>query len=469
MDGNAMGSGNSEMNTRTNLINRLKPSSKNRLIGKKYNLNSQVDQSDLDLRNWGIEPIPTEGNNASNTSNMSFQTKWNNMVKQRKQEALQLDLSQSGVFPNKGGFDDCSIISENMEYINNLIEENYQMVLTENIFITNPDLYHSIIPFLLISSKAIHRMCLSDYEIKLVSKSFKQKGKTHRLDGMDFYKIGLISFYKGKYLIAYSKFQKAYKMRPNEPNIIKWLAFTCLVIVFCYNNSKGAFSDSLAECVTKIDFTRVRDVTISEVKEEEEEETFLFGCCVNRKKKVNINLNMSYLNVGNKTELGNSIVYDDGEISRSSLCKKLEVLLKEAISLDKEEKHFIELNWMYMIIATYVAFKPDQNVFSTEVSDKNDNSSFKLDPKVLVKRIKDKDVYMGYIVYAEYNYILDKNFKIKTILEELVTRFPTKIEAYLRYWHLLIKGEDKDYKKAHQLSEIFWKNSSVINFDNNIY
>ena len=49
------------------------------------------------------------------------------------------------------------------------------------------------------------------------------------------------------------------------------------------------------------------------------------------------------------------------------------------------------------------------------------------------------------------------------------TKFPNKIEAYLRYWYLLVKGREKDFKLAHQLSEVFWRNSTLLNFDNNIY
>ena len=37
--------------------------------------------------------------------------------------------------------------------------------LCENGFLKQP--YHSIIPFILMQNKEIHRMCLSDYELKL--------------------------------------------------------------------------------------------------------------------------------------------------------------------------------------------------------------------------------------------------------------------------------------------------------------
>jgi hypothetical protein len=133
-----------------------------------------------------------------------------------------------------------------------------------------------------------------------------------------------------------------------------------------------------------------------------------------------------------------------------------------------------------MIISVYCNLKPEQKVFKNEITYTFPDSAyenkiikFKVDPKYFVKKIKDKDMYLGYLAYAEFNYLLDQNFKIKNILSELITKFPTKIEAYLKFWNILVKGDgeskDKDYKLAHNLSAIFWKNSSTLNFDNNIY
>lgn len=542
------------------LIEKLRPSSKNRLISKKYKLFSDnpknksnpnqlttgitdneipqaqinkinthsnnpnshnqyiptsSDISHTDLRDWGIDPIHFENQNLGSSS--IFNEQWNNIVKQRKQEQLHLDLSQSGVFPafNKNfDVDDVSDISDNLEYINNFIEENYQMVLTENIFITNPDLYHSIIPFFLISSKQIHRMTLSDYEIKLVYKSFKNKLKTNRIDGIDYYKIGLINFYKGKFLLAYSNFKMAHKLR-KEVNIMKWLAFTILIIIFCHKignsnfyensnldepsnlNNLNHFNEEKSKFYnTKIKFTSLKNILIYDDKEDTpEDESFIFGCCQNRKKKnfngmsMNIPLNLKNelspshgINSQSITSdgfLGGLNNFSSNYLNKFQLCKELETLLEEAYILDREEKHFIELNWIYIIISVYCTLKPDQKVFKNEVTytfpmeNENKIIKFKVDPKYFVKKIKDKDLYLGYLAYAEFNYLIDQSFRIKNILSELITKFPTKIEAYLKFWNLLVKGEgdckDKDYKLAHNLSEIFWKNSSTLNFDNNIY
>ena len=77
---------------------------------------------------------------------------------------------------------------------------------------------HSIIPFLLISSKEIHRVCLSDYEIKHIYKLYKSKTKSFKAEGIDYYRIGLINFYKGKYILAYNSIKSAIKNNNKDLN-----------------------------------------------------------------------------------------------------------------------------------------------------------------------------------------------------------------------------------------------------------
>lgn len=113
---------------------------------------------------------------------------------------------------------------------------------------------------------------------------------------------------------------------------------------------------------------------------------------------------------------------------------------------------------MQMLVSIYCTQNPKQTFFDQFV-----------DPKICVKKIKEKNPYISYLVYAELNYILNDKFKIDDILNELLRKFPMRIEAYLRYWQLLVKGNLKDYKRAHSLSEVVWKSSSNLNFDNHIY
>jgi hypothetical protein len=442
-------------------FDKLRPSSKNRVITKKYsNLNSNENSQVAFEKEWGIEPIVSDGN----TTQQSFNIKWSNIVRQTKREAmnLNLDLSTSALFPSggKNTLDDYSMMSENMEYINNFIEENYQMVLTENIFITNPDSYHSILPFLLIKSREIHRATLSDYEIKLVIRAFKKKYKTNRIDGMDYYKLGLIYFYSGKFLLAYSNFKTALKIAKKDANMAKWLAFTCLVIIFCYSVGSNNSNSKNSLINVKVDFSGIKNVVIVDVKEEyEEEQSFLFACCTNRKKKIHTStITASHMP---KNEI---IGENNTQVNRFSLCKETEELLLEVLNLDKEGKHSIEINWMYMIISTYAVMRPEQKAFTDLKS-----SPLTLDPKLCAKKIKEKDIYLGYIAYTEYQYLINPNYQIKSIYSELIAKYPTRIEAYLKFWYYLVKSKEKDYKLAHQLSEVFWRNSSTIKFDNSIY
>jgi hypothetical protein len=52
-------------------------------------------------------------------------------------------------------------------------------------------------------------------------------------------------------------------------------------------------------------------------------------------------------------------------------------------------------------------------------------------------------------------------------LRQLIAKYPHRVEAYLRYWQLLVQsdGRFKNYEAAHSFSEIYWKNSSTIHFD----
>jgi hypothetical protein len=405
------------------IMDKLKPSTKNKVITKKYkNLGggNGLNISEDSGKPWLFEPVKTEA---------SFQQKWNNVVQQGKQEAMYLDLNTSEV--NNVHKDEISVLSDNMEDINNYIEENYQMVLTENMFLRQEN--HSIIPFLLLNSKKIHRMCLSDYEIKMMHKMFRKKLKHNRIDGIDYYKIGLIDFYKGKYFRAYNNLKIAYDMRPHEVTIAKWLAFAILVLIFCTSKQNN-----------KIDFSGIRDMDfqMTELREVPAEDSFFFSCCISRKHN-------RHHNYENAVTEGNLEGY------KFILCKDLEDLLKVICD---DYTHTIEGWWMYMIVCVYAKLKPQQKVF------KNIH-----DPKYCVKRIKERDIYLAYIVFAEYNFIQDNDFAIILIYKELVKKYPTRIDAYLRYWSILTKGKHKDYKQALQLSETFWRNSSIINFDNNIY
>jgi len=113
---------------------------------------------------------------------------------------------------------------------------------------------------------------------------------------------------------------------------------------------------------------------------------------------------------------------------------------------------------MLMIVSIFAKLKPDQKAFVKFY-----------DPKHCVKKIKERDVYLGYLAYAEYNSLINKSFNPENIFMEIIYKYPKRIEGYLKFWSRLVKNTPKEYKKAHSLSEVFWKNSSIIQFDNDVY
>ena len=113
---------------------------------------------------------------------------------------------------------------------------------------------------------------------------------------------------------------------------------------------------------------------------------------------------------------------------------------------------------MYTLVGTFCQIHKDQNIFEEFY-----------EPKFCIKKIKEIDPFFSYLAYAEFNYIINENYEIDKILKQMMAKFPHRIETYLRYWQLLIKGNLKNLGLAHKLSEVFWKNSSVINLEDNIY
>lgn len=93
---------------------------------------------------------------------------------------------------------------------------------------------------------------------------------------------------------------------------------------------------------------------------------------------------------------------------------------------------------------------PNQNLFLKF----KDNQ---YDPRFCIKKIHEIDIYLSYIAYAEYNYIINPNFRYDVVLSELIFKYKNRFEAYLKYWNLLVRKDSKykNFKKAHYISEIF--------------
>ena len=113
---------------------------------------------------------------------------------------------------------------------------------------------------------------------------------------------------------------------------------------------------------------------------------------------------------------------------------------------------------MHTLVGTFCQMHPNQKIFEEFYN-----------AKFCIKKIKDIDVYYSYLAYAEYNYILNNDYQIDKILKQMISKYPHRIETYLRYWQLLIKGNFKNLTLAHKISEVCWKNSSILNLEDNIY
>ena len=370
-------------------------------------------------------------------------------------------------------------------------------------------------------------MCLSDYEIKLVIKTFQKRSKCNRLECFDYYKIGLINLFKGNYVNAYNNFKRSYNMKIKDAinssssninnnlnnnfnlnsseihnikkinsekfnnnnnknfkntestennsystsnnslaNIAKWLAFSGMILLFCEGSHNNAFG--------KIDFKNINKIKLEEIELEENGSNFLFNCCSVRKKSkigdygngesnnpknINNMLKSKNSNANTILKLDNSLNGNDLNLIKHdviSIAKEIEDLLK---IICENEKNSIEGCWLSMLIGIYCESNKNTKIFKEF-----------LDPKFYIKKIKNIDNYISYIVYSQMMYIIKDDFKIDSVLNELIQKFKYRLEAYFFYWHLLYKGKYQNYNTANMLTEILLKITSLMKFDeNNIY
>jgi hypothetical protein len=447
-------------------LEKLQTSSKNILLKKKqYDDKKKFRKRSLDKsKDYFLNDKILVENYDKKYLNILDTKKWENLNRLSKEKDLDcLSISQSIV---KEANHEGSVISENLEEINYIIEENFKMSVTENIFLRSE--YHSIIPFLLISSKEIHRLVLSDYEIKEIIRSFSKKSKQRKLDGFEYYRIGLINFYKGDYYTAYHNFKIGYNLINQTRsdslntgvnlsaynNLCKWLAFTGLIILFVVNQKK-----------TTINFSHLKQLEIKEKgREESPNHNMFITCCSVRKnsqhKYQNGNFNFSH---------GYSITNERDPTVDNSFTQKPQFLASEIEELLENVKNNalneLEAWWLQMYICIYCNSNPEQKIFKKFLEQP-------YEAVYCVKKIKELDPYLSYIAFAELHFILDSSeekFKIDEILKELIFKFSFRYEAYLKYWQILVQNDSKfkNNKKAHALSESMWKISSSLKFENN--
>jgi hypothetical protein len=497
-----------------------------------------------------------------------------NNAKQFKHNKNIDNISQSEVPREQSKLNfDMSVLSCNLEDINNYIEENYNLIMSENSYLRRD--FHSIIFFLILPCSEIHRICLSDYEIKIIEKSFISKGKINRIDGMDYYRLGLISVYKNRFYEAFARFYKARQLRQNNYSIRKWLAFCGLLILFGHegkavftydslinfnpshetsnepfstkdfrtmsnhstNNKKHDINKNLEEDsvinnqnnnvnykINLLNKNKYNETTKTntdnnvnnkqdeEIEEESTSDGLFFSCCTTRKGKTkekfniikfstmsNLSFNFSLKNNDYYNNNTNNILYQfalfEFTLTKKDIINEVEDCLKTNILPEaKQEKDLLESWWLIMIISI---FKHVNTRYSSLFS-------FNYDPKFCIKKIKEVEVYYSYLSYIDYleltkglasdhgssndkiinnSKLLNKQLSISTtiskksrnmiinILSELIAKFPFKLEAYLKYWYIFAKGDLllRNREKAAKISELLWKSSFKLNFDDLSY
>lgn len=343
------------------------------------------------------------------------------------------------------------------------IEDQYTNFLSENSFLKKE--FHSIIPFLLLKNCNIHRLVLSDYELKQEKKEFKLRKELKRITAMDYYKKGLIYFYQGDYVKALTNFKLSSFIRKNNSNIKKWIIFCCYKLILKKtlldnkNNSNQLFNSENKEQL--LNYPNNND------KKDDKGNLFsnlnnLFDCCSSRNKK-NENIEVKEFT---------SFLFNKGQTGKIKNTLPLSYLIKEfeegidfIITNTKpesaeEKENIISIWWLILLLSSHCLVNKGMSKMFT-------SKHFQVDPKIIVKRIRKMDNYLAYIMYIQSNYIIKGNYylnEIIIILDEIIKKYPQKIEAYLIYWEIISKSSLKDYDRSLKISHKLYSN--ILNITN---
>ena len=89
--------------------------------------------------------------------------------------------------------------------------------------------------------------------------------------------------------------------------------------------------------------------------------------------------------------------------------------------------------------------------------------------KYCIKKIQEIDSYLGYIAYSEHNEIFRELNNLEELLKELITKYPNKPEAYLKYWDSLMTNYEyfsNNLTKATRIIYQLYNNNSLDLKDN---
>lgn len=376
--------------TKESWIDRLRPSNKNTIIQKKFrkmSLNNDSKEIEDKLNLSHIEYINTQ---------------------------QELSLTELSIYDHEDTM-------RNLDHINKFIEEKHQIEITENFFLKKT--FHSIIPFFLVSDRSVHRLTLSDYEIKIICKEHCDKSKIRR-ESVDNYKIGIVNFYRGRFDLAYLKFKNAYESNNSDINLSKWLCFTILILLNP-DIVKGK----------KIQFDQVNLTT-----PQGETKISFFKCCSTRKTSLP-------LWEGDAEIPSNEVLTGD----LVDIMRKIEKRMESDPDLN-----LVEFLWLQLIMTALSKVNPVEN-----------NFDLNQDYKTYLSKIKKIDPYLSYIAYGEYHYITDKKYDYFALLSSLVSKYPNRVEAYMKLWTLLTNKKSRwiNHNLAYNLCETFALHNSTFHFD----
>lgn len=265
---------------------------------RKINFTNQIDNDNSEKKrkskyknHINIRDI-TASLNISNNNNQSSAFNQLNFKKNESSNTL-FHLNNSNISRNIDDFDDDNF-DEDLNNLNELIDDETNKKTN---FFKNE--YHDIMPFLMSSDIELHRLTISDFDIKSVYKDLYEKVKSDEyFDSFDLYLLGLIEFYRGKYISAYDCFYNSKLILKKSGtktdncfylNLSKWLAFSAIIIFFAFLNSgvgkihkeyNGVFKISIKESIILFTILNIK----SSNDESNKDDGFLgLFCCGSRK------------------------------------------------------------------------------------------------------------------------------------------------------------------------------------------
>ena len=429
------------------LLTKLKKSNKNTIISSKFNFVRKNENNQAnDNKTQTIKSNINSGLHQSDFDN----NVWDNLVK-----------SSTNKVNNDNNLLDISK-NTNDEELTTYYDKFKQVNSSSQSFCESS--YSSIIPFLLIQDKQLHRGVISEIDLnKWLNVIDNQNYKYY-------YQKGLILFYYGDYLSSYNFFKLSVSLFESEianknlsnkismllGNIYKWLAFAAMIVLFCQDKSKVTSIDLCQQLKCKL-----FEPTNSNLNNKIQEKINPLFICFNRRKEDSNKSSLLFLSekfdenknyiITNLTQLN---------VDTSILCQEIEYCIHQSLLC---ECNRLECNWLILYILIYLEYHPTSNIFYYFK---------KFSALQCIKNIKSRDKYLSYIAYDIYQSIKNNSYSSSyDIYNELISEYPYRVEGYIMLYILMTKKnfhyQEETQKKIIDLIEHF--TISSLKIDNSFY